>query len=281
MLGADDEVLLAAAVRAQQALPAFSLRPEAFVPYLRERLPAGRPREAALAALHVEDLLLSWACVAGDPQALALFDTRHLAPAAAALRRIDPSPDFAAEVLQRVRDKVLLADPARGLPARLTGYSGRGTLSSWLRAAVLRTGLNLRRDQRYAAGAGAPDSDVRALGADPELVHIKAQHRQLLKDSLAAALRGLSVRERTLLRMHLVEGVSIDKLAPIYGVHRATAARWVGQAREALLTATRQLVAQHAGLGRDELTSFFAVLESGLSLSLSRLLAPEGAGGSD
>lgn len=266
-----DAQILAVVEEARQAWPELGLAAEGFVPYLLERLPADVPRTKALAAVHAPDLFVAWACMRGDPQALQLLEARFLQPAGETISRVDPTPDFAAEVLQRLRQKLLVPD-GQTRP-RLAGYSGRGSLLGWLRAAVMRAALNYQRDLRFAAGAGEPRSDEYALGADPELANIQTQHQRLFKEALAAALAELSVRERTLLRLHLVEGVGIDRLSPVFGVHRATVARWIAQAKEVLQAETRRLLAQRAALGSDELTSFFRALGSGFELSLSRLLA--------
>lgn len=278
MQSADAQVL-AVVEGARQAWPELPLAADGFVPYLLERLPADVPRAKALAAIHAPDLFLAWACMQGDARALQLLESRFLQRAGETITRIDPTPDFAAEVLQRLRQKLLVPDGDS--PPRLAGYSGRGSLLGWLRAAVTRAALNYQRDLRFAAGAGEPRSDEHALGADPELANIQTQHQRLFKEALAAALAGLSVRERTLLRMHLVEGVGIDRLSPVFGVHRATLARWIVQAKEVLRTETRRLLAQRAALGSDELTSFFRALGSGFELSLSRLLVADPGGPGD
>jgi len=57
----------------------------------------------------------------------------------------------------------------------------------------------------------------------------------------------------------------------MYRVHRATAARWVAAAREALFEETRARV-ESVGVAGNELTSIVRLVQSQIHLSLTRLL---------
>jgi RNA polymerase sigma-70 factor (ECF subfamily) len=75
-----------------------------------------------------------------------------------------------------------------------------------------------------------------------------------------------------LLKYHYVDGFSIDKICAIYTVHRATAARWLGAAREALAVETHRLLGTRLGVSPSELRSIARLVESQLDLSIRRLL---------
>jgi RNA polymerase sigma-70 factor (ECF subfamily) len=104
---------------------------------------------------------------------------------------------------------------------------------------------------------------------------VQAEHRALFKESFAAAVAALSPRERTLLRQHLLDGLTVDALAPLYRVHRATAARWLAAVREKVLQATRAELAVRAGLRGEALTGLLSAIRSRLDLSLSRVLGTQ------
>ncbi len=83
---------------------------------------------------------------------------------------------------------------------------------------------------------------------------------------------------RTLLRMHVVEGVTLDGLAMAYGAHRATIARWLAAARSALLKGTRARLAGSLKLKPEEVDSLIELARSRLEISISRFLdSDEGA----
>jgi RNA polymerase sigma-70 factor (ECF subfamily) len=72
----------------------------------------------------------------------------------------------------------------------------------------------------------------------------------------------------------LLDELSIDELATIYRVHRATCARWLSDAREQVRKQTRRRLLERLGTPAAELDSFMRYLDSDLELSLPRLLRP-------
>ena len=89
------------------------------------------------------------------------------------------------------------------------------------------------------------------------------------------AVQVLSARERSLLRMSLIDGLSIDEIAPMYQVHRATVARWLEAARERLAAVTRSRLAQALKLEPDAVDSLLASVQNGFDLSLSQALSSQ------
>ena len=67
--------------------------------------------------------------------------------------------------------------------------------------------------------------------------------------------------------------MSIDQLGVIYQVNRATAARWLAEARAVLLKATRVELHATLQLRPDECDSLIAFVSSQLDVSILRHLA--------
>ena len=138
-------------------------------------------------------------------------------------------PDFAAEVAQTVRQK-LLVSPAPGQPGKIAEYRGAGPLGGWIRVIAVRVALDLKRAQ---SSPGRADSDAdrprRRWRGDPEIALLRDLYRDAFRNALHAALAELSGRERNLLRFHFADGLTLDELATSYRVHRATIARWLAR----------------------------------------------------
>jgi RNA polymerase sigma-70 factor (ECF subfamily) len=101
---------------------------------------------------------------------------------------------------------------------------------------------------------------------------LKARYRDDVRCAFAAAIAELSPRDRTLLRQHYVDTVSLEALAALHGVHRATCARWLASAREEIVASlSKQLRASHGNEPLD-LESAIELVRSQLDLSLSRHL---------
>jgi RNA polymerase sigma-70 factor (ECF subfamily) len=220
------------------------------------------------------DLELAAACVAGDTAAIAALDTALPELVHPVLARVGVAPGDTDEVLQRVR--VALLAPGADGAIGLAGYTGRGALKAYIRAVAAKLALKKREREDRASD---PIDDLLAGGDDsPELQVIKDRCRGEIRAAVAAAIELLGERERTLLRQHYVDGLSVDVLGRLHRVHRATAARWLTSARADLLRAIRRHFQSALGMDRRELDSAIGLVRSGLDLSLSRLLAPPGRG---
>ena len=68
--------------------------------------------------------------------------------------------------------------------------------------------------------------------------------------------------------------MNIDKLGVMFQIHRATAARWLHSAREAVFTETRRLLQERLRLSPGEFDSLVRVLRSQLDLSATQIHDP-------
>src|SRR5206468_2926429 len=90
---------------------------------------------------------------------------------------------------------------------------------------------------------------VPAAVDDPELAHLRKRYAKDFKAAFEGALLELSVEDRNLLRLSLVDGLSIDEIGSIFGFHRATAARRLTKCREAVQERTRKMLVDRLKLG--------------------------------
>src|SRR3954469_15860223 len=216
------------------------------------------------ASVRAAELYLCVACEAGDPAALRAFDARYLSQLGGAISRINPSAVFADEVRQRLRERLFVRSPSS--PPRISTWSGVAPLEAWLRATAVRTALTLLRDRGQARQEQSFEEAVQQ--GDPELAYLRERYRTECQQAFGAALAALSSRDRTLLRLRYLDGLSIDALAPLHGIHRATAARWVAAARARLLEGTRREMQARLGGSVTEMDSLLRLVRSDLVVNL-------------
>ena len=144
---------------------------------------------------------------------------------------------------------------------------GNGTFS------LIAFDLKKRKDR--VRERAADDDDVLALPApgDLGLALVKAEYRTAVAGALREAARELAPGDRHLLRQHLVEHHTIDQLAAVLGIHRATAARRITRATEELAALTRRRLADQLAVSAAELDDIVALVWSQLEVSLGGLLA--------
>ncbi|HTE51886.1 MAG TPA: hypothetical protein VK698_13620 [Kofleriaceae bacterium] len=244
--------------------------PAGLDPFFAARADAAR--RSADPGSRAADLYLVAACAAGDPVAVARIDAQLPGVVRPALARLGLPASDDDEIVQRVRVALMVADGDGG--RGIAGYSGRGDLRAYLRAVAVR--LALRRLEREEGPSASEEDEVLAMlpAADdsPEQRLLKHRCRGEIRTAFGVGLAALSARERTILRQHYVDALTIDQLGRLHGVHRATCARWIEAARAGLLRQVRRHLRDALGFDDRELESVIGLVRSQLDLSLSRLL---------
>jgi RNA polymerase sigma-70 factor (ECF subfamily) len=224
---------------------------------------------AALATAPVADLAIAAACHAQEPTAHAAFDAVLTEVDAAGASTRSPR-ELVDEVKQVLRVQLLVARDDR--PPGIGGYKGKGPLRGWVRITATRELIRHQKKHAREAPAARPLDEALGAGSDPVLDQMKAEYRTEFATALREAIAGLSAEDRTLLRQQIVDGLSIDALGAAYGVHRATAARWVNRARGALVAATRTQLAARLAVSVEEIDSVIRLVQSRLDASVVRYL---------
>jgi RNA polymerase sigma-70 factor (ECF subfamily) len=111
-----------------------------------------------------------------------------------------------------------------------------------------------------------------ALPSDVELEYLKTRYQSEFKRAVEDALGSLDAKQLNILRFHYVDGLSIDRIGLLLQVHRATAARWIRAAADAVQTEVRRLLRERLGLSAGEIDSLAGLIQSQLHVSISRLL---------
>ena len=279
------EVAIQAAYDAgRRAAPDAVLEPLLFASHLGRAVAAMHPFERyadAIGALRVSDLYLACACGTGDARAIAQFERTLLAKVGGCVRLLDPAPDFVDKVRQQLRMRLFVAT-ANDAGPKILDYLGRGSLEGWLRVTATRLALNLKRSRKRAPDGPArePIADLDRCvdmaaprGGDPEIQMLRAQHRELFRDAFRVTLLDLSPEERAVLRMHYLDGLTIDEICTGYRVHRSTVARWIERARQRVLQETMRRMKTRDNASDSSICGAGSLLQSDFEVSAERLLS--------
>jgi RNA polymerase sigma-70 factor (ECF subfamily) len=250
------------------AWPDLTLSFEAFETYFVGRVASGASPDIA----HAGDMYVACACAFGIDGAIDALERTCVRSVARAVATIDSSPAFVEDVLQETRARLLVRS-GQG-PSAIADYSGRASLKSWLSAVALRWAISVRR--RKGAQPHEPlsaEDDDRLATSGTEFLYLRARYKQVFEDAVRAAVAGLSPRQRLLLRLNVLEGMSVDALGAVYRVGRSTAARWLADARETLREAARREVQERLQVTSNELDSLADDIRSDFDVSLATHLA--------
>lgn len=261
---APSSAIQAALASARRAHPEVAAPEERFAEALGAAVGDVDDLGAEVGDLCSDDLWVALAAAEGQAPALRVIDERldALRPTVARLGADRAAID---DLLQRVRVRLLAGSPDR--PPRIRSYRGRGSLRSWLKVIVVRDAIRGRRAETEREGS----DELEVLmdpSDDPELLAMRGKARDAFRAAFEHALAELGARDRNVLRYHLAEGLTIDDLAALYRVHRATTARWLARIREALFVSTRTRLMQGLGVGEHEVDSVIRLIRSRLDTSI-------------
>lgn len=214
--------------------------------------------------LRVDEVWLAHRCMVNDPHAQALLEREYLSKVPLVLKGLGDAA-FQDDVLQELRLALFLED------SRLAQYEGRGSLLGWLRSVCHRLALTrLRLSSAHAPVAPGADDVIDSRSAEQQL--LRQGDRAAFTAALLDGLGALPDQERAVLRLNLVEGLNIDLIGELFGVHRATAARWLARAKEQLARSVREGMTTRLSLSEPELSALMTSLEANLDVSVRRYL---------
>lgn len=159
----------------------------------------------------------------GDVSAYDALVRRHLARATAIARRllgnIEDAEDLVQEAFMRALDRIATFDAARAF-------------APWFYRLLINAGINARKSRGLRA-TEPERGDVAAKGASP----LEFTERKEIRERFAAALASLSPRQRLVVSMFEVDGLSTAEIAETLGISTETVRWHHHQARQALRTA--------------------------------------------
>lgn len=212
---------------------------------------------------HLAELALAFACSRGDPAALLHFERSYFTQARRSLLKLRLSPTLADDVLGWMRFELFV----RPEGPVIASYTGRGDLGAWVRAIAVHEAVKRERKARREV---TPDALAELPMPEPELLAMRGAYGAELTRALSDSFHALAADDRTLLRRYFLDGLTIDMLAKLYQIHRATAARRVAAARTELVDRVRRTLARDLALSEAGVDQIITL--SNLNQSLSQLL---------
>jgi RNA polymerase sigma-70 factor, ECF subfamily len=214
---------------------------------------------------HAPDLYLVFACAHGETAAIRTLTKLAEREVDRALRHLGQGKAFAEDISQQLLAKLLVT-------RKVEAYVGRGPLSAWLRAAAVRTALNVLETVKPQTSVSRSLPAAGARADDPELQHLRRRYGPLLKGAVEGALRELGADDRNVLRFYFVDGLTVEQIARIRGSHKSTVSRLITRVRKELLEQVRGALVDKGHARADELSSVLRAVVSQLDVSLERAL---------
>jgi RNA polymerase sigma-70 factor, ECF subfamily len=268
----DVELLAGLCDEAEAAWPEFRVPRHTFLAKLQAIVPAAEAPSLNRPEICHVDLYLAVACATGNPAAITAFTCRHTARLQDYLRRFSDSSDLIDEVRAKLEDKLLLSEG--GFLPRIAQYEGRGPLGSWVTVAAKRCLLSILRARGRAPRTDPIEGLWDLWSTVPSSAHSQSQqYAATIKESLRQAIHSLTVRERTILRLSIIENVSLSQIARMLSINQSTVSRAFHGSLDKVNEEVRNRLKALHGMQDSEIESVVRDLRSRADLSLSRMFA--------
>lgn len=239
---------------------------------------------------HLTDIYLAQSMALGDPRAWTCFDDMFQRLLSAASSRLTTLIGATEQARQDLLGDLFL--PGRpGGPSRILTYNGTASLARWVVMVLRHRIVDLLRrlgprgeacvslDEPDETGEVIEVPDTAAGDAVLEAFEerlLDGRKQSMLRDTVPRAFRELTAKDRILLKMRYLDGVSQNAMASTFHVDKSRVSRWLERAyRTVMKSVIEQLTREHGLDFKDatELVQYAARTEFGGEIE-RLLLAP-------
>jgi RNA polymerase sigma-70 factor (ECF subfamily) len=193
------------------------------------------------------DLYLCAACLSGDGPAIRALEEAHFPALRRSLRGYLRNADLVEELLQELRERLLV-----GRHPRLARYRGRGALRAWLKTTVRRAATDHLRARRRSMRALEESAMAESPATLGDWISEEEHDVDDIGKALASALRSLPTADRRLVRAFYVDASPVERLCQGQSLHRATVYRRLRRCESLVRRKLREQVRRSTGTTDDE-----------------------------
>ena len=186
----------------------------------------------ALRSMHLEELVLARACMAGNDAAWELFLTRYRALLYEAAHAIAHEEATARALADSLYAELYgVSDRGEARASKLRYYLGRGSLAGWLRTVVAQEYVNqYRRTRRETSLEAAMEEGQQFAAAQPQPSGLDSR----VEAAAAAELAALDAEGRFLLAAYYLDRRTLAEIGRVLRVHESTVSRKLERAAAGL-----------------------------------------------
>jgi RNA polymerase sigma factor (sigma-70 family) len=227
-----------------------------------------------LQGLHLEDLALACACMAGDERAWEHFVREHrpvLYRAADALRPGGGARDLADSIYADLYGLQERDGERRSL---FRYFHGRSSLATWLRAVLAQRVVDAGRAERRVDPLPEEDGQITvASRAGPAPDPDRARYAAWIQRALGVALSVLGARDRLRLACYYSQELTLAETGRVLKEHEATVSRHLAKTRGTIRAEVERYLREEARLNDAQIDRCFeCVLEDACPLDLGGML---------
>jgi len=155
----------------------------------------------------------------------------------------------------------ILADlflPEHSGVSRIASYSGRSSLSTWLRVIVCNRAINALRSSHVSQSREMlPDPPDEPSLNSVEMVLRARRYGPALEDSFAAACQTLTPRQRLILLWRYEQGLQLGQIGRLLGIHQSNVTRQLDRMQDQLRSEVIAILSSKHGLSPSAIQECF------------------------
>ncbi len=219
--------------------------------------PAGAALDRYLSGLHLEDLALACACLAGIDAAWEHF-VRDWRPALYRAATAVDSSGGARDLADSIYGDLFgVSEQGRERQSLFLYFHGRSSLATWLRAVLAQRQVDRHRAGRRTDPLPEDESPKALAAPTPDRDPDRARFVRVITGALAHAVASLLPRERLRLACYYAQDLTLAQTGKLLAEHEATTSRQLAKTRAAIREQLeRQLRSVH-GLTDEEIARCF------------------------
>ena len=231
--------------------------------------------ERYLAGLHVEDLVLACACMAGDEEAWDHVVREYRPALYRTADAFDPGGG-ARELADSLYGELFGVTEKEGERRSLFIYfHGRSSLSTWLRSVLAQRFFGRLRATRREHPLPDEQSPEALLAPERPVDPQRERHVTMMRAALGSAIAALDARDRLRLGCYYAEELTLAETGRILREHEGTVSRQLARTRQAIKADVDRRLRDEAGLTPEAIAECFASVAADAGpLDLRELVGP-------
>jgi RNA polymerase sigma-70 factor len=214
-------------------------------------------RIKALELIHHEDVFLAMGCSRQDKIAWEYFADEYLP----LLRRFSTQACSDSGEGEDLAQEIIFKMLKEG--NRLAGYNGRGSLAGWLRTAVAHAAIDrFRRARRLVSLEDVSQRDALTdrVPPDENKAFLDSRWEPVVSNAVNESMSRLAARDRLVLGLYYLRGVSLLAIGRQFRIHEATVSRWLDKLRRNIRKQVEIDLRKKHGLRTSEIHSLWQTI---------------------
>jgi RNA polymerase sigma-70 factor len=231
-----------------------------------------------LMQLNAQELAFAIACAEGDENAWNEFMKEYRSFLQGVAHQLTRNETLAEELVEIAWSELYGLREVEGKRvSKFSAYSGKGSLKGWLRAVLFQLSVDRhRRQNRYVQTE--EDSDLERL-ASPVMplleknTELSDRYQVATHKALTQAIISLDSRMKIVLNYYYYDNLTLKQIGQIFGVHEATASRWVQKIQQDIRQFVEKFLKQEYNFNSVQIKECLEYAAQGEGVDIKSLIA--------